>query len=452
MVERTATTDVPQIHAYAQIANQSPPYVQLETFDVTLSAYGSIGHFSCTTAISALSAFGWGPTNLLGDKIESSKPSLYDGSPTYPIVIYATDPYDTVSSNKLRTIFAGDIDELVWNFDEDELRITGRDYAGRLHDWQALLTPSWVNQTFADFANTIIRDVGLTPNIASAASVNKSLSNLLYNIGTSNVPGLERLGFNKSAISDTVSAWSSPVNMWNLLVEVARSIGFIVTVHTDGSVYVGPQGGDSDVNLTPRTFTWFGSSTTPNIVPIRRLTIDHGPRQYGTFAIRAFSFHSPSAQVMNSDVYTFSPNTPGFQAAGLVRQKITGGVYTESAAAGGFAPGKPNYYFYFQGKTAPQLKSDAIALAFDIAKYLYVVHGEIDGDPSLVPTTPIHIDEAVPGYLQGYANKMQLTVAGVNHRFDMDDGFLTRLTAWYAPSAQTLQNALPGEIGVQVTS
>jgi hypothetical protein len=441
-----ATSDIPQVRAYAQIANQAQPWIPLDMFDIELAAYGSIGHFTCTTAISGLAGFGWGPNNLLGAEIENSQPQLYDGSPTYPIKLYAVGAYD----NTLSLIFAGDIDELTWEFDKDELTISGRDYGGRLHDWSAVLTPSWVNMAYSGFAALIINAVGLTPQIASAASINQSLANLLFQIGTSNIPGTQRLGYNKAAISDSYSMWSNPVNMWELLNEVARSVGFIVTVHNDATVYVGPPGGDSEVSLTPRIFTWFASASTPNVVPVRNITIDHGPRQYGTFAVRGFAFHAPSVSVSSTSVYAFSGNNASFTAAGIGRQAITAGVYKTAAASAGFAPGKPNYYFYFQGKTEPQIKAEALALTFDIAKYLYVVHGEIDGDTTLVPTTPLTLSEAVPGYLQGYAAK-QLNISGVNHTFNMTDGFLTKFTAWYAPSPQSLPTE-PGESAAAVTS
>lgn len=442
-----ATTDVSQIRAYAQIANQAAPYVPLETFDVQLAAYGSIGHFTATTAISALAAFGWGPNNLLGVEIENSQPQLYDQSPTYPIKLYATGAY---SGGNPQLIFAGDIDELEWDFDNDELRISGRDYAGRMHDWVAVLTPAWVNMAYSGFAAAIITGVGLTPQIASSSSVNQSLQNLLFQIGTADIPGTQRLGYSSGGLSDTVSQWSGPQNMWALLNQVARSIGFVVTVHTDGTVYVGPPGGDSEVSLTPRTFTWFASGNTPKVIPLRNLTVTHGPRQYGTFAVRGFSFHAPSVSVSSTSVYAFSGNKASFTAAGIGRQSLTAGVYKSAAAAQGFAPGKPNYFFHYQGKKPDQLQADSLALAFDIAKYLYVVHGQIDGDPTLVPTTPLTIAEAVPGYLQGYAGK-QLNISGVNHRFNMTDGFLTDFTAWYAPAPQSLPTE-PGVSSVAVTS
>lgn len=442
-----ATTNVTPIKAYAQIANQAAPYVPLESFDVQLAAYGSIGHATVTTAISALAAFGWGPNNLLGTEIENSQPQLSDGSPTYPIKLYATGAY---SGGNPALIFAGDIDELSWDFDNDELRISGRDYAGRMHDWVAVLVSGWFNQSFSRIAEKIITGVGLTPQIASSESVNQSLRNLLYAIGQTDTPGTQSMGYTAGGISNTVSQWSAPQNMWELLNKVARSIGFIVTVHTDGTVYVGPPGGDSEVSLTPRTFTWFASGNTPNVIPVRNLTIDHGPRQYGTFAVRGFSFHAPKVQVANTSVFAFSGNKASFTAAGVGRQAITAGVYREAAASAGFAPGKPNYYFYFQGKTPDQLRAETLALTFDIARYLYVVHGQIDGDPTLVPTTPLTIAEAVPGYLQGYAGK-QLAVSGVTHRFNMTDGFLTDFTAWYTPSPQSLPTE-PGVTSVAVTS
>jgi hypothetical protein len=433
-----ASSDVPQIRAYVQIANQAQPWIPLESFDVQLAAYGSIGHFTATTAISALSAFGWGPKNLLGTEIRNSEPQLYDKSPTYPVKLYATGVY----SKTLSLIFSGDIDELSWDFDADELRISGRDYGGRLHDWRAVITRSWVNQTYAGFAKFIIESVGLTPQIATGATVNQSLAQLLFQIDTANIPGVVRGGYTSSAISDTVSQWTNPENMWEFLNRVARSIGFIVTVHTDGTVYVGPPGGDSQVALTPRTFTWFASGSTPDVIPVRHLTIDHGPRQYGTFAVRGFAFHAPTVKVTADQVYFFSRTRPSFNAVALGAQQIRAGVYKGSAGAAGFAPGKPNYYFYFQGKTAPQLQAETLALTFDIAKFLFVIHGEIDGDPTLVPTTPLTLAEAVPGYLQGYAGE-PLAISGVNHRFDMTEGYVTKFTAWYAPSAQSL----PAESG-----
>lgn len=434
-----ATDNVSQISAYAQINNQ-PQQLPLETFDVQLAAYGSIGHFSATTAISALADYGWGPDNLLGTAIDNAQPSLSDGSPSYPIKLYATGAYDVVT----RLIFAGDIDELSWDFDNDELRITGRDYGGRMRDWMAVLTPSWMNMSYAGFAAAVITGVGLTPKIATSATVNDPIGSLLFAIGENNIPGYSRLGYNTAGISDEVSAFSNPRNMWELLNEVARSVGFIVTVHLDGTVYVGPPGGDSTLDLTPRTFTWFAAENTPNIVPVRKLSVDHGPRQYGTFAVRAFGFHPPSVQVIATQVMAFSGTQASFQSAALGRQQISAGVYKSSVVNQAAETGKPNYFFYLPGVKQDRLEQIAVGMAFDIARRLYIVHGEIDGDPTLVPTTPITLAESSPGQLQGYAGKT-LHVASVNHTFGMShdengesEGFLTRFRAWYTPPAPSV--------------
>ena len=426
----SAVESVTQIQAYAIINNQATP-MPLETFDVQLAAYGSVGHFECTTAISGLATHGFDANNLLGVEIENAQPSLSDGSPSYPIQLYATGAYSGVTAQ----IFGGDIDELSWDFDRDELKITGRDFGGRMRDWVAVITATpgqgsqlYTNMDYAQFATAIIKGVGLIPQISDSSTVNKPLYQLLFSIGA-NAPGTTRFGYDAVGLSDNVSIYAAPQNTWDLLNKIARSIGFIVTVHFDGTVYVGPPGGDSAINLSPRTFTWMAEEGTPNTIPVRNLTIDHGPRQYGTFVVNAYGYHSPSAQISVAHGMGLAGNTTYF---GLARQPLTTGVYASKPPTSAVQAGKPNYFFYVPGMTLPQVEQKQLAATFDIAKRLYVVHGEIDGDPTLVPTTPMALAEAQSGALQGYAGK-PLDIASVNHTFSMEDGFNTLFKAWHAP-------------------
>lgn len=449
------TSNAYPIQAMAQIHNQSAPYVPLETFDITLGAYGSVGRFTCTTAISALASYGWGPHNLLGVEIENSQPYLADGSPSYPIKLYTTGAYD----GKLYLAFTGDIDELSWNFDNDKLTITGRDYAGRLLDWKAVLTPKWVNMNYYQFVQAIFQGIKIPPtkyHIATQASVNDSLGNILYGLGNeAGQVGKVSYGYAHSGLPTETSYFSLPEDMWNLLTLVSRAIGFIVTVHTDGTFYVGPQGGDAAVNYGTRTFTWFAPEGTPNVTPVRHLVINHGPRQYGTFVVRGFSYHPPSVQVTKAVAVGLAGSTNATQVSipALAKQQLTAGVYKSGQIAAAVEDGKPNYFFYYHGQTQTQVERDTLGIAFDIARHLYIVEGEIDGDPSLQVTTPILLSDMSGGNLQGYTTK-PLTIAGINHMFDMsggeDGGFVTRFRAWYEPPVGTLP-AEPGVTQVEVT-
>ena len=443
------------IQAWAQINNQTAPFVPLETFDITLAAYGSVGHFSCTTAISALASHGWASPNNLRHMIESAQPSFSDGSPSYPIKLYAVGAYDGLQ----HIVFAGDIDELSWDFDRDELKITGRDYGGRMRDWKAIITPKWINMDYAAFASQIISQVGLTPQFASQATskqLGQNLGQILY--GIDNEAGsIERVnfGFTHSGFSYETSVFSQAENMWELLNLVSRAIGFIVTVHFDKTVYVGPPGADPQVNVTPRVFTWFATEGTPNVTPVRHLNITHGPRQYGTFSVRGFSYHSPSVQLASTSLVGIPPSNSyknPQKAVLLARQPLSAGIYKTENIAANIEAGKPNYFFYFNGATSPQIERDMLAEAFNIARHLYIVEGEIDGDPTLVPTTKLTLDVRPPGDLQGYSgSSMPLDIASVDHHFDMSGGdgggFLTTFKAWYAPPINT---PLPNQVGPAV--
>lgn len=396
-------------------------------FHATLGAYGSVGTFSFTTAISALAANGFGPDNPLQAYVASATPSMADGSPSLPMQLWTNGAYGQAS----QAIFGGDIDELTWHFDEDELVVTGRDFAGRLKDYKIVLNQSWVNLTPTQFVQRVASKVNLTLDMPTTPASQTPIGVMMQYAGETTPTEQFAVGSQQST-----EAWSSPRDVWDIVNFLARELGWAVYATVDQKLYFGPVKTQS-----PRVLTWLAPATT-SAVPVRNLRILHQPHRYGTFKVVVMSYH-------NYFVQMFSSTMLGLEAPlKLSNGKLIGqGVWKNAnALASSVEEGKPNYFYFVHGLTPPQIEQLALAITFDIAKRLYTVSGEIDGDPTVLPMEPIQLDDTRGDNLQGYAAK-PLMLASVEHTFSMEDGYLTNFSAWYAPSppqdARTLVPSLP---------
>ena len=138
---------------------------------------------------------------------------------------------------------------------------------------------------------------------------------------------------------------------------------------------------------------------------------------------------------------------PGFYkgaAAGVSRLQI-----------GNLMKDKPAYIFYVHGLDPTKAQATAEAIARDIAKFEFIMHGEIEGDPTLNPLDIIQITGPPTGVLtamqtgvngsqpvslapfnniQPFNNRLMYTNS-IQHTFDMHQGFLTKFSAWHLRSA-----------------
>ncbi len=411
------------------VINTISPYVIINgiripifAFHATMGAYGSVGTFSFSTAISSLASHGFGPSNLLSTYIASSQPSMADGSPSLPIQIWVNGAY----GQPYQAIFGGDIDELHWNFDEDALTVTGRDFSGRLKDYKIVLDRGWVNLTPTQFAQKVATKMSLTLEMPVAATTQTSIGVMMQYAGEQTPTEQYAVGTQQNT-----QVWSSPKIVWDILNFLAREIGWTVYTTVDQKLYFGPV-----KEQPPRVFTWL-SPVTSSAVPVRNLHILHQPHRYGTFKVVVMSYHNYFVQMFSSTLLGLE------HPIKLPNGKFIGqGVWKNaSVLSSALEEGKPNYFYFVQGLTPPQIEQLALAITFDIAKRLYTVSGEIDGDPTLTPMEPIQIDDASGDNLQGYASK-SLMLASVEHTFNMQDGYLTTWKAWHAPSAPQDANTL----------
>jgi hypothetical protein len=425
--------------------------IPIYEFDCQTGAYGSVGRFTFKTAISALASTGFGPPQsnqglsvvnfpsslsmqspfgggtitgssaapaaLLSQYVATAQPSMADGSPSLPVQILVNGAY----GQPVQPIFGGDLDAMTWDFDKDELTVEGRDFSGRLRDWKPVFDASVSHMTPTQLATRVAKKMNLTINIPTQLPTEASVGSLLYEVGVAAVPGIVNpLG--GSGVMPTF--WSRPQEVWALLNLLARAVGWDVHTTYDGTLYFGPP---QYTGTVPKIFTYRAPPGT-NVVPIRNLQVLHQPHRYGTFKVIIRSYHGPT--LVNSTATAVHVGAPFTTPTAKL---VMAGVYTNAASLSSeIEDGKPNYIYYIPNILLPQLTQLSMAATFDLAKRLYIVEGQIDGDPTILPQMPVQLNEGVVGCLQGYAD-IPLHLVSVNHVYSMSEGYLTHIKAWYAP-------------------
>lgn len=194
------------------------------------------------------------------------------------------------------------------------------------------------------------------------------------------------------------------------------------------------------------------------MTPVRNLRGTFSPRRNHTFTVVVLSYHPETSQTVNeavtsvgSDIFVANTTAP-----------VKAGVYAQSAAGqvrnllGDYLTGKPTYVYRVHGLTPGQAAQKAAAIAADIAKRSFVINGEIDGDPTIVPGLELNFVEQYAGDMIGFANR-QMTVTSVTHEYSFPqggdsgssgdgsgDGYLTRFAALLVKPPPGAAATLPG--------
>lgn len=423
---------VPKTYAASALATAIRPTVKIGGADVPvfsftaqLGAYGSVGRFSFETSSEALVKAGFAGAKSLAAQLEQSQAQPPASSPSLPIEIWSNGAYGQPSTR----MFGGDVDMARWDFDRDRLMVEGRDYAGRLMDVRIVLNRAYQHMTPSLLAQKLASEVSLAAQIPASSGEHE----IGYYLQTTGVGGTGSAGANPVKLAN-------PRPAWDLLTFLARNLGYQVNVTPDQTLHFGPPAKYTGAGY-PRVLTYRAPASTANVVPVRALRVDHSPRRNGTFQVLVMSYHPVSTQLISSRVLVLG------QAISVTKQgKVPAGIYKGSggealrAQIGDKLNGKPVYLYYIHGLTAGQTEQIAEAIALDITKRAFIVHGEIDGDPTLAPQMPVQLAEGVAGALQGYAGRT-LTVASVSHQFQMargnarGGGYVTQFKAFYQPPA-----------------
>lgn len=384
----------------------------VDRLSVTRGAYGSNGHFHLTASIQY--------TQL--DINELAKNADVNQRTTVTLQM-SNDGGKTYSP-----LLTGDLDEVRWDYDEDELTMTGRDFSGRLVESRVVLKDTdFTNRTPSQLATEFANDVGLIPNVTPVP----------------NEQPIGYLGENNLAIRT-----GTPITKWSLLILMARLSGRAVwvTATNPPTLFFGPV----NLSTSPRIFTYGQKGKAPG-TPIRKLQGEYHLFKNTTFQVVVMSYHPQMDKPVTATVMvageTFSYETTKTIKPGMYKAGASGTTRLQIGAA---LKNKPGYFFYMHGLTPTECQARAEAIARDIAKRQFIMHGEIDGDPTINPLDPVQINAATPSQLNmhsiatkgvevpvniGPFNNRLMYVNSVTHEFSFTSGFLTKLSFWHLPSA-----------------
>lgn len=412
------------------IAGQAIP---VDTVDITSGSYGSAGHLTATTSITALAAAG---IDLF---------SLTANAPSPPEV----DLDVTMDGAAPVRAFGGEHLHTRWNYDRDTVQVHARDWAGRLIDQRRVPTTvvSAIERTLAPLAPGQVSGAAGVSNvnqtvgqIVTAIAAEFGLTPVLNLSGAAGNPGYGTVNGSTDATFVTV-----PQSNWEILNLMARDTGYEVYVTPNRQLVFGAAGAGLPAialswNVTPPPLPSGGparAGAANATVPCRDLNIEHQPRRNATFRVVVLSYDPAKAQQTTGRATVISSAFAG--TAG-----VTPGIWTGNAALNADAAlaqqqnvRVPLYTFRHDGLTAAQVTQRALAIATDIAKRELALSCEVDGLPSLLPTQPLSLAGPVDPAFAGnrwYVNAFR-------HRFRMRGGsaqvmgFLTELRALDLPVA-----------------
>lgn len=370
----------------ASIQGQQFP---VDRFHVTSGSYGSVGHAILCTNQSLLQAANIDIYNIA---------ATANGSVEIDIdVVLEGDNQST------QRIFGGELVDTRWRYDQDEVEIHCRDWAGLLVDQKRIL---------AKLAQQVIKALGpLRPGQSltsqGVATQNQSVGNIVTSIANEFglTPVLHLSGGNPTYGSlygsgDTVFT-SMPQSLWAVLCQLARDTGYDVYVTPKKELVFGEPGAGLDTLKLS-----FNVNPVPDgAQPCRHLEVEHHPRRNATFRVIVLSYDPARAQTVIGRANVVGSGLAG--QAGL-RPGVTSGsaaVSTDKALA---ALGKhanvsqvPLYTFHIDGMTAAQAQSKAEAIATDISKRELILSAEFDGYPAILPTQPVMVSGGVDGFVSG---------------------------------------------------
>ncbi len=392
---------MPKIVPQVVIAGRTIP---VSSFRTQRGSYGAIGTCAFTTDVEQLK------TNSLN--ILKANQAAVGGQlgASLPIVISIS----TDGGNNFTKLWTGDMDDADFDFQGDTVTIRGRDQAARLFDDRVVLkADEYQNKRPYEIAIKLAGDYGLTPKVTVDRT--QPLAGDLYKIDAVSLP--------------------LPRPKWDLLVFLARSVGWEVFAGLDNDLFFGPA-----VPGKPHKFTWKMNDPSAGI-PVMNLHMEYQPRRNMTFQILVMSQHAATEEVYSERIMVINQEI----TIDTVR-KVKAGVYKGSAAQrlrsaiSSKLDGRPLYIFYPQGKTLQQVQGLAERIYYDIARKLFVASGEVDGLVTLNLQDSIQLVEANAGDLQGFAGQ-QLSLVSVAHRFQMaprgknEAGFVTDWKAHFLPAS-----------------
>lgn len=401
-------------------------------FHVVSGSYGSVGHGELHTSRAWLTAAGI---------------DLYSLAASAPSPLVVNIYVDGVQ------LFGGELVDIAWDYDRDDVEVHFRDWAGPLVDQKRILsnlvqpltaltaplTPgqeqtlnvSTENQTLSNIVTPIAKTFGLTPVFNFETTTN---GNPVY--GTTG--------------SGSQTAWvSAPQSLWGILMQLARDTGYELYVTPQKQLVLGIPG----AGLPTLNFSYNQPPGAAGI-PCRSLHARFNPRRNSTFRVLVLSYDNNTAQTVTGRATVIGPGFAGLNstlaAKGIQTSGVGPGIYSganavsaDSALVGaseaGISPQVQLYTFHIDGLTATQAQQRATAIAADIQRREVLIEAEIDGYAAMLPTQKFQIAGDVDPSLTGRV----FYIHAYQHMFRMDrnsktEGFLTRIRGLVNPLGDML--------------
>jgi hypothetical protein len=380
-------------------------------FDVTGSSFGSCGHASITTSLSAL-----GGLDLFD--LASSSAGI-------------TEIYISIDGVR---VFGGEHLFTSEDFDNDTATIHARSWAGALMDQKRILTQVAAEATAAFQA--------LIPGQVTAAGI----SNENQKIGDIVTAIAQQFGFtpilgmtNGNPLIGTIygegsqTFMPSPKSLWAILTQLARDTGYVVYDTPDKRLVFGEPGAN-----TP-TLTIGYESASQSQIPSRAMRVEHHPRRNSTFRVLVIAYDPSHCSINLGRASYVARNFAGSQnlAPGLATGQQAAANETSLAQTDATVSQVPLYTFHHDGLTQEQADTYAGAIATDIAKRELILSFTTDGQPLIEPTQKLRIIGNVPSAVSGTT----FYTSGFTHRYKMprsghagqQDGFVTEFKALNIP-------------------
>lgn len=289
------------------------------------------------------------------------------------------DVYVTV--DEVRThIFGGQFQKYTFDYDNDQVAIHCRDWAGPLMDKKAVYTGQnkGLNKTVSDIVEVPHFDLTFEavepdPLVAGGATSAADTGQLDPDVGSV-------FGSN-----DTIFA-PVPQTPWALVSKLARGNGYEAYVDPDKKLVMGEPGAVGETI----TLAYQMSPVPEGMIACENLKIERSPTRNANFKHSVKSYHPQQAAV-------------------------TEGTATD----GDGGDGGPEYTQHHDGLTAPQAQNYADAAAADILKREFLMECETDIFPTLRCLQPVRINGPTLNPLHA---AQDYYVSGFTHTIGISEG------------------------------
>ena len=304
-------------------------------------------------------------------------------------------------------VFSGVVDDCDLNWDDDSFEVRGRDHSAVLADGrQTVAGLDYRNQTIGQIARQIAAKFGFKADITDPGIM----------------AGPEMNGENFYV--------PQPRNYWNMLQELADTVGYECYVTPEQVLYFGPEREQGSVEVN------YGAQRGVKATnPAWGFRVHYSPRNNSNIVVKALSVNLQTRQTVTASA-TAAPTRlgKGRKSTSTVSGNPSKAKYPSPGGSGSTSKAKTIYYIREPGLSPEQAQAKCQAMADSLAKHQIVCEMSIDGLTSLKLHSRVTVVESTIS-LYGFAG-VPMNVAEVTHSFNMpsdqnsqEDGFVTSFRA-----------------------